>query len=424
MVERQDIDALLIGALYGELTPAEEERLAAHLEAHPADKALYADLTHARSLVRESGLTELLVEPPKQISTLLVQEAARRAPREEKESWFARLLRSFVAHPAMAAAMMLVVVIGFAAIVTRHKGDHFAGSEVSVSATARSEAAVAPAAPASDPAALAPTGALAAPMEESVELESASDSARGSFRGGAPSDSFSVSLSESTASGAEKATRPSVASPSSESAAQKRMAEPERKKAAPRSGAGRAAKESVDGALEVRTATPQPKDLDDAIAPTKAGRAPASSFTSSSSSSVSSSGYGAGAGAGAPPPSPTTVQAAREEAQAVMPAGQARNAAPAEAKPADPELAWAQQQHTQLISQVRSGNCSRAAVIAVALEERAPAYYVKHVANDRSLKSCQSYITAEREKAAEARAGRARVQSAEPEPAAPATSKQ
>ena len=32
MVERQDIDALLISALYGELTPSEETRLAAHLE--------------------------------------------------------------------------------------------------------------------------------------------------------------------------------------------------------------------------------------------------------------------------------------------------------------------------------------------------------------------------------------------------------
>ena len=32
MVDAQDIDALLIGALYGELTPADEARLVAHLE--------------------------------------------------------------------------------------------------------------------------------------------------------------------------------------------------------------------------------------------------------------------------------------------------------------------------------------------------------------------------------------------------------
>ena len=38
MVDRQDIDALLVGALYGELTPADEARLAAHLESHPGDR--------------------------------------------------------------------------------------------------------------------------------------------------------------------------------------------------------------------------------------------------------------------------------------------------------------------------------------------------------------------------------------------------
>ena len=34
MVVDQDIDALLIGALYGELTPAEEAKLQMHFESH------------------------------------------------------------------------------------------------------------------------------------------------------------------------------------------------------------------------------------------------------------------------------------------------------------------------------------------------------------------------------------------------------
>src|SRR4051794_11437357 len=113
----QDIDALLIGALYGELTPADEARLAAHLESHPADKTALDDLKSARERVRESRFLEAQTEPPQAISAMLLQEAARRAPRKavateggERESWFHRFVRSFAAHPAMAAAAMLVVV--------------------------------------------------------------------------------------------------------------------------------------------------------------------------------------------------------------------------------------------------------------------------------------------------------------------------
>ena len=75
-MDRQDIDALLIGALYGELTPADEARLAAHLETHPADRTALDDLKSARESVRESRIFELQIEPPQAISALLLQEAA------------------------------------------------------------------------------------------------------------------------------------------------------------------------------------------------------------------------------------------------------------------------------------------------------------------------------------------------------------
>src|SRR5690242_7700271 len=108
MVDRQDIDALMIGALYGELSPAEEARLNAHLESHPADKSAMTDLQQAREVVRESRVFEQQAEPPQAISALLLQEAARRAPRkvaaarddEDRPGWFARLVRSFMLHPA------------------------------------------------------------------------------------------------------------------------------------------------------------------------------------------------------------------------------------------------------------------------------------------------------------------------------------
>jgi hypothetical protein len=131
MADRPDIDALLIGALYGELTPAEETRLTAHLETHPGDRIVLADLTRAREVVRESRFLELQADPPQAMSALLLQEAARRAPKvpeKEKQGWFARFVRAFAAHPAMAAAAMLVIVVGVATLVTRRSGDLFVNS--------------------------------------------------------------------------------------------------------------------------------------------------------------------------------------------------------------------------------------------------------------------------------------------------------
>jgi anti-sigma factor RsiW len=150
MVDRQDIDALLVGALYGELTPAEEARLAAHLESHPADRSALEDLKTARQAVRESKVFDFQHEPPQAISAMLLQEAHRRAPkparvREEKEGWFARLARSFLAHPAMAAAAMLVLVVGVAGTLYLRKGNDESAFK---QATLDSTGSVAPAGPA------------------------------------------------------------------------------------------------------------------------------------------------------------------------------------------------------------------------------------------------------------------------------------
>ncbi|MBL9017965.1 MAG: hypothetical protein JNL83_27510 [Myxococcales bacterium] len=147
MLERQEIDALLISALYGELTPSEESRLAAHFEAHPADKTALATLTSTRDAVRESRILQVQVDPPPSITTVILQEAARRAPKqqEEREGWFARLAKAFMAHPAMAAAAMLVVVLGVTTLVNNRKGDHFAESTAPSSSQVASERAGSPA---------------------------------------------------------------------------------------------------------------------------------------------------------------------------------------------------------------------------------------------------------------------------------------
>ena len=135
MVDRTDIDALLIGALYGELTPADAARLTAHLESHPADRTALDQLTRTRAVVRDSRILAFQLEPPHAISALLLQEASRRAPRAatargdgETASWFQRFVRSFMAHPAMAAAAMLVLVVTAAGTFYLRGTDQFASS--------------------------------------------------------------------------------------------------------------------------------------------------------------------------------------------------------------------------------------------------------------------------------------------------------
>src|SRR5688572_19769481 len=148
-MDRQDIDALLVGALYGELTPADEARLTAHLESHPQDRGALDDLKSARAKVRESRIFELQAEPPQHISALLLQEAHRRAPKnamavdagEQKDSWFWRFARSFMLHPAMAAAAMLVVVLGVSVVIYNNKGADFAKREAPAAETVNNEAA-------------------------------------------------------------------------------------------------------------------------------------------------------------------------------------------------------------------------------------------------------------------------------------------
>ena len=104
-----------------------------------------------------------------------------------------------------------------------------------------------------------------------------------------------------------------------------------------------------------------------------------------------------------------------------------RAAGPAEEKPADPQLAWARDQHAALVAQVRAGECKKAAGIATAISNRAPAYYQQNVETDRAVKACIAYINSERERDAEQKAERSRANQKrsvnEPAPAKAAPSK-
>src|SRR5438067_10959159 len=123
MADRQDIDALLVGAVYGELDAAERARLDAHLSSHPEDRAELESLEATRAQVRRSIATLPDAEPSPNISALLLKAAeggvpaAKPAVEPQEESLWARFVAWLVPvtrHPAFAAATVLVLVAGAA----------------------------------------------------------------------------------------------------------------------------------------------------------------------------------------------------------------------------------------------------------------------------------------------------------------------
>jgi hypothetical protein len=418
-MDRQDIDALLIGALYGELTPAEEARLAAHLESHPADRGALDDLKRARQAVRESRIFDQQLEPPQAVSALLLQEAHRRAPKAppasgEKESWFFRFTRVFLAHPAMAAAAMLVLVVGVAGTLYMKKGDQFADQEVAAPTSRHMEA------PAEEPGA----------MDRGL-VEGADGTAAGS--------GYSVGLDDNI----EKAPATTTALAQDREAADRAEADKRAqtgKLAEERSKAdgyrGREAKNKMQSAIVVDTPRGEPKELDEPRAKTarKATAQPkGDSMRYDDSVMIGGAGGGAAptgtaqsatvprapvagnAPSAAPMPPPPPVATTKSAAK---PAKKEAQSAPAEAKPEPAKdsslIAWAKSEHNRAINLASSGDCRGAARLAVVVEGRAPDYYAQFMATDRSLKKCQAYVAAEREaEAQKARAAKTRATEAQ-----------
>ncbi len=442
MLERQEIDALLISSLYGELTPTEETRLATHLEAHPADKLALAALSSTREAVRESRILQVQLDPPQQVSALLLQEAARRAPKAEFEGWFAGLARSFMAHRAMAAAAMLVVVIGVTTLVKNRKGDAFVESSAPVAS--QTVGAGSAAGSAIEQGTLAPSATATLPREKDEAKLDGKSAGQPASKG----DSFRVDLEEAGAKGGtagedrkqpdaeakgrrERALdRSPVAKPD---AAERAVAGDETtgkaktaKKAAP------ATKSPSGSYLELRSDEPAPKDFESTptdgrgykyeddlaktpptgstatvkASPRSDPKSEAQQVTQSPPTTTSAPG------GGAPPRAPTSAPAASSPPPPAKVAGTTRDAAraPAEDKAAnDPQLAWAREQHTAITAKVRAGDCKTAANIAVGLANRDPSYYQQNVATDRTVRDCLAYIDNAREKDAEQRAERARA---------------
>ncbi|CAN5171667.1 hypothetical protein BH11MYX1_BH11MYX1_18490 [soil metagenome] len=388
VLDRQDIDALLVGALYGELSSTDQERLNTHLEAHPADRNTLDDLKSAQQVIRtkvaSSRIFELQLDPPQAISAQLLQEAARRAPKMKtvdaagKEGWFARFVHTFVAHPAMAAAATLVLVIGVAGSIYLRTGI----AEPTVGQLA------APSVPNNEPnrqgdlskakSASAPTGAAADGVPVALAEDKPREEAQTEGREGAVGGALSAVRGAPAATA--PATTPSPNREPSRHVAKAAFVESEQADLQPKdldeSKFAKNDKQASDRRADPVAAAPAADDAATTLAPRAngPGGAPAHSGTSATI-------------AASPPPPPAPVT-----------------------KPApDSNYAWAKDQHARVASLVKAGKCQEAAPLAVAIKSRDPDYYSSFVATDRALKPCMQYVTEAADREAEKKPAKARV---------------
>nr|HEX4318373.1 hypothetical protein [Kofleriaceae bacterium] len=427
MLDRQDIDALLVGALYGELTPAESERLAHHLESHPADKAALADMTSARSAVRDSRILarDAMTEPPQAISALLLQEAHRRAPRPAaarelapSEGWFGRFLKSFVSHPAMAAAAMLVLVVGTAGIIKMRHGSIGAEEKLDT-ASARAPSADPMAAPAVTATIGGATGEAGADagMRGDVDLRAAAGSA-----------GMAVSLDDATLAARDQqiAQGQAAAAPAAEPAKGRDLAADNADKDFKTAEAKPALQKAPVVGMTVRTPQPQVKDLpEDSVAnpdstsddgaankvtttATFAAPPPQAPAAHGAAATGNAGGGTGGASNGVANNGPGTAPATTPAQQPPPPPPQQQQqphttAPNQERSKSDASLlAWADGRHKELVGYVQANDCAHAVEVALAIEQRAPDYYAQSVANDRAVQGCMSYVAQERARRAAA----------------------
>lgn len=415
-MDRQDIDALLIGALYGELTPADEARLATHLDSHPADRGALDDLKVARQAVVDSRIFAVQLDPPQAVSALLLQEAHRRAPKyvaapEQTESWFFRFTRTFLAHPAMAAAAMLVLVLGGAGIMYMKKGDQFAAREVS-SPSSLDQVAAAPS---------------EAPAAQGEAAGSGSAMNAGLYEGAAGTASITADPADKADKAAESASdrwESADAARDELAAAQTKL-----KKAAPSRGITVGTEKGMVKELERAKGAKNDSfgfDLDSGGSPGAAsGGAGRSASGTTTGATLGRADGNEQQGYAQPPPPPTAAPVATSAPRAPAPApGDAKapakvatsttkaapekpsesTVAPAakqEAKPDSSLIAWAKGEHARAVALAQKGECTAAAKLALGVSSRASDYYAQYMATDRSLKQCAQYINAEREKDAE-----------------------
>ncbi len=111
----------LIDFLYQELEPEQLDQIEGHIKSCDGCASELAAFESTRSAMRE--LPEL--EPPPALSQVLMREAARAVTPVEEAGFWERLragMRMMVLHPAMTAAVVLVVVVGISFTVYQRGG--------------------------------------------------------------------------------------------------------------------------------------------------------------------------------------------------------------------------------------------------------------------------------------------------------------
>lgn len=359
MGDRHDIDALLIGALYGELEGADQARLDAHLAAHPGDRAAMDALVETRASLRDRIAALPDFEPAPKLSALLLQEAAKRARPVAAESggllgWLRAMLRPIVAHPALATAMTLAVVGGAAGLLYQN-GRGQVTEAVATHEASGSGSAAAP---------IASTEQSVAPTQ--LARNAAADDGKLKSR---PGDDYQVGLLEGQVAQdpaigmAGSATAPGRA-PAPERAA------PLKKEAPSAAGKGR-------GYVAVTTPEPEVKQLEDATV--------AESFRGGTGGAARSQGAGLSSGDLAPAPPMVDANAP---------------AAAFDQDKANALDAWAKVQHARLAKLVQAGKCIDAGALGSDIAAKAPEYFVAHVENDRAVRQCKQYIDSEKRRRA------------------------
>jgi len=423
MVDVHDIDALLIGALYGELTPADEARLAAHLESHPTDRTALADLTRARTAVRDSRILTFQLEPPQAVSALLLQEAHRRAPAprraavdadDGRESWFFRFVRSFAAHPAMAAAAMLVLVVGAAGVLKMRDHGDFAEKAVDTGDQLRRAPTTIAAGPTG--AATAPEAQPVAPaFEDQLRQQGEQTADRGAAAAArAGSGSSTAGYTVGLAADVDGVPDPMAKQKGGESGkltasdstivATKppaHAASPAKKGMVVTTPQLALKDDDFETANGVTEGKPKARKRDEAnLDGDVGGGAPGGSFGAATTQGP--------AAAPSPPPPPAPMPSkspkpapAQDAKLADRPADKAEQATPAEAtRRADKSLdAWAAQQLAQVVQLAHAGKCEEAASHAATISTRAPEFYADNVASNIELKKCMAYIAEAHDKA-------------------------
>jgi hypothetical protein len=456
--DRTDIDALMMGSLYGELDAREAARLEAHLEAHPQDRAELASLRRTREVMRELPL----LEPSAALTAKLMHEAARQAPRKAVAvplaeegggigAWLGRIFRPVLLHPAMAGAATLLLVGGVAGTL------YLRGERAAMPRVASSQPA-----PAAEPA--PESGAVAhwgGNLEEAPAPEAPTSTAAvasGEADKGRYADGYKVDL-DGKDQGAERAYRLADDRKAAEQAAAGQRADKLRRVAGKEAaaplvanaisgtdplldGSEGAAGDMANQPVPPATATkkqssglrgrageavivdvPAPAPMEADVTAKAKSEAP-SKPTAPRPATVGGSAAGAaGTGTGtAAPKAPTTAATTAPAASgpaASGPAGgtsysppkqAARDEAKGEAAEDSGNLSWARMQHGKLTAAIKAKKCREAAQLANDLLDRNPDYYLSTVAGSKEVKSCQYYVDAEaKRRAAESHKSRTRA---------------